>query len=432
MIFAVHVAASRRLTDLRVMANSTDRQLPQLREAMAAWVAAVCATLGADPPMIMRSVVTLRPDGYETQSEPTLDLVRLARSARRLGLTSFAAVNAEVLAHLERYPRIPDQPSRDRSEWVAALVAEPILSTYIKTIDAVRFDRVTFDRVFDQVELELGSPTTPYTAYAPINNLTLPDGLVEVVPGMVLRPREGEDLEQWINGNPTLGAISYVGVETVLERPYLEIAGEVSGARQSQESIEQLMTALQLYLNCDAYAVFVRFRCDATFQRSLGGTFTPAPRFGHERGTLLRAHVAPVRELLERLGISPNRTACELALGRWHSVAAGGSPSVVLVDAWVGLESLLFRGGSSEITYRASLRLAALIGRDGPDRQSVLVRARQAYGGRSKVVHGADTSKLDLPALASASRDFLRRALLAVLAKPSRFDPETIEHDLLA
>ncbi|MDQ2915326.1 MAG: hypothetical protein M3T56_19040 [Chloroflexota bacterium] len=385
--------------------------------------------------MVTRNLVTaVYPTGYETREEPTLDLLTLERSTRRLGLPSFDAVCAVALACDDLLPQIPktDEPTGTRSDWVAAVVAEPILGTYIDDIGAVRFDRATFDRVFDQIAMELQSPATPYTAYAPIDNLTLPDGAVEVVAGIEMRPRDKEDLEQWINRGTPFERINYIGVETVLERPYLETVGEVRGARQSQDVIEQLMTAIQLHLNCDAYAAFVRFRCDATFHRSLGGTVTPAPHFGRQRGNLLRVHVGPIRELSERLGVSPNRTACELALGRWRSIAAGGSASSVIVDAWIGLESLLFRGGSSgEIIYRASLRLAALIGRDGADAQSVLRQARTAYNGRSKVLHGADTGKLDLPALAAVSRDFLRRALVAVLAKPTLFDPETIEHELL-
>src|SRR5438552_17248754 len=84
-------------------------------------------------------------------------------------------------------------------------------------------------------------------------------------------------------------------------------------------------------------------------------------------------------------------------LERWESVASGARAQNVIVASWVGLESLLCRGASTtEITYRASLRLAALVGQDSTERRALLVAARKTYHARSTILHGADTSRLEL------------------------------------
>ncbi len=64
-------------------------------------------------------------------------------------------------------------------------------------------------------------------------------------------------------------------------------------------------------------------------------------------------------------------------------------------------------------------------------RRSVFAGAKKAYNGRSRVLHGADTSKLDLPALAEQSRDYLRRALVEILTADAPFLPQAIEDRLL-
>lgn len=413
--------------------------LPELREPLAQWLEAVCARFGADPPMLLRAVVReVSATGYQTEDELRLDVVTLGRLARQVDLPGFDGVIAASVAHRDLFPQVPerDDPGSRQRDWVAATVAEPILAAYIDEVGELRFDRPTFDAVFDRIERELASPATPYTAYAAIDQLDLPDGELELLPGVRIRARSDSDLETWINSRAGLSAgwIDFIGVNAVLERPYLEKAGEVRGARDSQDLVDRLATAIQLQTDSDALAAFVRFRRDATFHSGMGGTVTAPPHHGTRRGALRREDVPAVVRLYGSLGSSPNRAACDLALGRWRSVTVGGPPQNTLVDCWVGLESLLFREASAttEIRYRASLRLAALIGRDATDRRSILLEARSTYDARSKVLHGADTRRLDLPSLAASSRDHLRRALIAVLTAPTAFDPNSIESALLS
>jgi Apea-like HEPN len=406
---------------------------------MAMWVSDVGRLFGADPPMTVQQVVkSVTSTGYETQDRPTMDVVALERMARRLKLASFDRVAALAISRPDLFRQVPerDEAGGTRAEFVAATVAEPILRAYLARVGGLRFDRSMFDAVFDQIERELMSPTTPYTAIAAVDNLDLPDGAVDLLPDVALRPRTDADLENWINHESATSerGRGYIGAVAVMERPYVEKTGEMLGARQSQDTVQRILTAIQLHANCDASDLFLHFRRDATFHSGIGGTIRGAPRFGRRRGALRREDVSAVTTLYDALGASPNRAACDLALDRWTSVVGGSRPQNLIVDCWVGLESLLFReeSATSEIRYRASLRLAALIGTDAQNRKSVLASARKTYDGRSKILHGADTKKVDLPALATESRDYLRRGLIRVLTTAGPFDPNVIEEQLLA
>jgi hypothetical protein len=410
-------------------------ELRRLRAAAAAWVAEVCQAFETNPPYTRRSVVTaVTATSYETRDALTLDLLAIERRARDLDLRSFDRMSEIAVGRRDVFQQIAAEDDERGTQriWASSVLGEPILRAYVERAGSMRFDPALFDTVFDDLERELQSQATPYTAVAAIDLLDLPDGPVEILPGVTLRPRTNADLEQWVDRRLPRPQLNYIGVTAVLERPYLERRLELLGARRSQDLLSRLMRAIQLHGDCDAHEAFVHFRRDATFYAGMGGTITGPARFSQLRGTLATGDVDAIRALYNQLDASPNLAACEIALDRWNSLSAGGRPQGLIVDAWVGLESLLLRDDATEIAYRASLRLAALIGPDAADRRFVFAGAKKAYNGRSRVLHGADTSKVDLSALAEQSRGYLRRALIAILMLDAPFDPQATEERLLS
>lgn len=85
-----------------------------------------------------------------------------------------------------------------------------------------------------------------------------------------------------------------------------------------------------------------------------------------------------------------------------------------LIDAWIALEALFSGSGErTEISYRLSVRIAALLGTQG-DRQALLTQMKKSYAVRSKIVHGAvakGDSALTLEYTEEHLRDALRRGL---------------------
>ena len=425
-----------------------DGEFEPLRAAATSWVEVAIAALGSEGLTRLRTIVTGHgPNGDQivTEQQEVFDPFETAAHACRLTKAdpTFDEVCRVAAAHRDVFDLVPelDEAASEASlqaqrDWVAATVARPILVAYLERAGAPEFSGELLAALLDEIRSELRSPTTPYTAFAPITCLRVMGGPLEILPGVYLRAATDADRERWLN-RTHIGSreqMAMLAVETILETRYEESkdAPGAIGTRRAQDLVGRLETAIQLELDCDAQAVYVQFHREATFGTTSGGTIAPGPRNPRAFGVLRAADVAGIREHLTELTASPNLVRCAIALRRWDRICAGGPPDDVIVDAWVGLESLLFTGGSQgELTYRSSLRLSALIGRGGPERTALFREVRKAYGVRSSVLHGADTSTLDLARFASEARGYLRRAILAELSMPGVFDPDTTEEGLL-
>jgi hypothetical protein len=117
------------------------------------------------------------------------------------------------------------------------------------------------------------------------------------------------------------------------------------------------------------------------------------------------------------------------ALRRWNDACDRERDDDRLVDAWVGLETLF--GDDSEVTFKLALRMAAVLRTESQDREALFRDVKKAYGGRSKVVHGAEKMPSDIRALARQAHGWLREGVRWLAAREAVFKPDTIELSLL-
>ncbi len=132
----------------------------------------------------------------------------------------------------------------------------------------------------------------------------------------------------------------------------------------------------------------------------------------------------------KRLGPKLKDRRLNLALRRW---AAGGqrrNDEVRLIDYWVALEALFLPDSTAELSFRASLRIAAFVGETGQERQQLYKEMRASYDVRSKVVHG-DTPRTPVSVVAAQTGSTVRRALLKIIESDDRFDATRLEATLL-
>jgi hypothetical protein len=145
----------------------------------------------------------------------------------------------------------------------------------------------------------------------------------------------------------------------------------------------------------------------------------PGPR---PAGDLLASQLGPncgpqLRRLLTSLRAVEGDRSLQLALDRFDSAYGRQSPEDRLIDLWIAFEALLIPDGSAELSYRASLRLAQLVGADGEARETAFKLARESYGYRSKVVHGEPKVK-NLGRVVEQTRLLAREALRAWILEP--------------
>jgi Apea-like HEPN len=151
----------------------------------------------------------------------------------------------------------------------------------------------------------------------------------------------------------------------------------------------------------------------------------------------------PVVGVANRL-LKSARNPVPMAARRLNSAALRELDEDALIDACIGLEALFGdRGG--EITYKLSLRLAAVAARSplrGLDMSptEIFRMMKKIYEYRSRLVHGdrnaedrrmvelSDGSSTSVPRLAVK---FLRHSLLSVLEHPDLARPERVDFDLV-
>lgn len=198
----------------------------------------------------------------------------------------------------------------------------------------------------------------------------------------------------------------------------------------------RVITALRLALQAPIMVLFEEHESEGLL--AFGGRGT---RWGGTPprlipvATLDQERAEQVIHIWQRLQESPNIDFLGLPLRRWESSLLRTSLEDRLIDAWISLEALLLGGLEGELTYRAALRLAELLGATGTDRQAIYKGAKVSYGWRSKIVHGSRPKKAvdqeNLAETVQVTTEYVRSALLKLLDLSSRFDPNKLESDLL-
>lgn len=114
----------------------------------------------------------------------------------------------------------------------------------------------------------------------------------------------------------------------------------------------------------------------------------------------------------------------ELALRRFDSAYGRLDPEDRLIDLWITFEALLIPDGQHELSYRAGMRIAQLVGGSSSERQESFELARSSYSLRSKVVHGELVKDLSLVA---KTRELARQALRTWILRPPEEDVKTLD-----
>lgn len=126
-----------------------------------------------------------------------------------------------------------------------------------------------------------------------------------------------------------------------------------------------------------------------------------------------------LRVLLKALRNSETDKRLALAIRRLDAAYLRLNAEDRLLDLWIAFEALLLPDASGELSYRAAIRLAQLLGGTGEERRRAFNLARSSYNARSEVVHGKAPTE-DLSKMVEQTRELARRAIRAWLLDPPR------------
>ena len=150
--------------------------------------------------------------------------------------------------------------------------------------------------------------------------------------------------------------------------------------------------------------------------------------------TLDEENAKQVIQIWQALQASPNAELLRIPLRRWETSLSRRDLEDKLIDVWISLESLLQI--DKELSFRAALRLAEFLGTSGPHKKKdIYDKTKLSYDWRSAIVHGGKTKKLanrqSLEETVQLTTDWIREALLKVLALNTQFNPRDLEIRLL-
>ena len=146
---------------------------------------------------------------------------------------------------------------------------------------------------------------------------------------------------------------------------------------------------------------------------------------------------ARLPDVYGQLATVPETGPLALALRRLSISSERSSPEDWLIDNWIAFEALFAPDATTELRFRAALRIARYVGRDVDERRILFHDLRRAYDWRSHLVHGrgADQVKSKLGTLDEAvalSERALRAALREWLVTAPSPDLHEIDECFLA
>jgi hypothetical protein len=270
---------------------------------------------------------------------------------------------------------------------------------------------------------------------APLTGVPVPDGEVHVTPTVSLSQATQADRDAYwrifgeVPSRAGFGSVSSrtldVAAITAVARTSVVVeAGEVEDWTGLQQATGRLVDVLRLLGPGQVHCLgqWNEFPTHPVFLRRLCATGIVGARqawrnYRRDRVTTVRPD--RLRELYgwhEVLSEWPSaqRLSFELALRRFNSTYDRNTDEDRLIDAWVAFEALFLEDTNNEATYRASMRVARLIGKTVDERVALVQRLKRSYDARSRVVHGAEPVSrrgVTFPERVDDTLEILRQAL---------------------
>jgi hypothetical protein len=341
----------------------------------------------------------------------------------------------------------PIQDAAARHQWVFNSLAVTLLTKYFDKKKKFLFDNEVFQEVYDEFMTEVNFPTIQVTSLRPLLNLHLAVERLEIGSGLCLRKLAPEEIEDWINLSfpalaPPISILDVTNIQCAIE---VKITPKMEGSLTNEAILnlsDRLINVLHLFTNKRIYILFTQQSqaVNRPLFPQISQSWNPSLRLHGEIATIDDTNAKDFVNLWKALETSPNSKYIDLALKRWAATVERLSDEDKLIDYWVALESLFTTDSSQEVTYRASLRIAAFLGKSIEERQQIYNDIRHSYNWRSAIVHG-DTKeprkiknlnkKGSLPDITSRTRSYLRNAILKLIASDVAFEPAQLEMELL-
>lgn len=442
-----------------------DRPLEnQLSKAVGKYIAEVCSVVAKYPKWTqsyceaeyMEKNEILDGWRFAIASEPRLNSVLIGleffREQKTLGSAS------ELLASIESLNSLPNTTLHQFSisEWrlfpnhfemaLWNFIVHEYLELCWKRLGKIDWNSDLFEEIYISrtQEIEDGYESTT-TLVAPITWLKVPVEPIELEKGVMLRRLSALEIEDWFNESwkfdgrrhdidlQSLSSCIEIRIGLSSDEIRLEnFAPYTAKLNSASEKIETILGVLRLITNSDIKNPFIQRRTSGLLTRMYLIEKTNAPRTTQlltRKETLSAIEQDELKRFWKKFTDDSNNSHLALPFRRWSGAWDRKNVEDKLIDYWIGLESLYAQDGTNELKFRASMRIAAYLGRDFYEQKSIHKQMAYSYDWRSAIVHGSDSpkSKKKREAVASLADStnttgkYLRDTILLQLNSEGRF-----------
>jgi len=355
---------------------------------------------------------------------------------------------AKLAESLHGDPHIEADLGVSREEWATPLwrlIGDVLVTRYGGRRCDWTWDEALASSLIAEWRATHASEPVPHQTIAPLHNVEGPDSAVRIDDDLVLRPMTDDERDAlWRHFGDRAGPVAATVAQLewwthVLDFRWRQPRTPPHSDEVAVRRIANTVTALRLFHPGVAGTSVLWTRLDppdAPFGRAWTGQSLSAPHGSARYLHPLKVQVAPLdarrlRRLVREVERARDNRLVALALRRFDSAYERYEQTDALIDLWIAFEALLVPDGTSELRYRAALRIARLAGPEPSDRENAFAFAKRSYDVRSKVVHGTAPPD-DLGKVLEETRQLARVVLERWICDPPQDGVQGLDRSLLA
>ncbi len=304
------------------------------------------------------------------------------------------------------------------------------------------FDEDLFEREYAAMEEAFREDWAPVEILAPLTGFSMEAERIDLDDGLSIEPIPDEDRVRYAELGEFVTDVFASGVPRFAVRSSShapKLLGELTPDQEEQhrafvreasrfdERLRDLELALGAYKSGRFGIVRRDVRIRSWFPTDLGASYAGMLPEGYSLGADETQGLATFWREMRSSGFErKNRRYLGVAMRRLRYAQTRERLEDRLVDLVVAAEAL-FPGvvgntSGTELSYRLSMYVAGFLGKDQEDRRSIFERMREAYGLRSKIVHGVVMDEGRVAQVVTDVEGFvregLRKAIEIAAAKP--------------
>jgi len=307
---------------------------------------------------------------------------------------------------------------RGSIEWTYLI---SFLIYYLDTAKTLSFNQKMFDQTYKEIEDYFYSDKLNFIATAPLQNFECEVSELNLGNGLKIRKITNQEFSELCRSAKEIGGLlplhEAMNIEYIIEVPYGIQKGEPISHQEPGEKFDKLVSALRLFKS-GIFGFNILQSKSPSWQPMMGTTTSGRTFYKTFSGNKYKLTKSESKDFIKfwdeyKTCDFTNNKFLEVAIKRFNYSHEREKPEDKLIDYTVSLEALFLKEEEkAELSYRLSIRMAILLGKNKKDRKEIFSNVRKAYDLRSKIIHGSTrASNEDVREIVIKIENYLRESI---------------------